>query len=74
MRNGVQPVAVKVLGSTNGMPLKAMTDSDFAQEISILRACRDTNILQFQVSACMHRSRGGCSWAGKPEKGPSKGL
>lgn len=29
--------------------LRAMSEADFAQEISILRACRDSNILQFQV-------------------------
>ena len=49
MRNGVQPVAVKALGSVHGEPTKPMTDSDFAHEITILRACRDSNILQFQV-------------------------
>ena len=36
--------------------LKAMTDADFAHEISILRACRDTNILQFQ-GACFQDNR-----------------
>jgi serine/threonine protein kinase len=56
MRNGVQPVAVKVLGSVNsGLVLKSMTPSDFAHEISILRACRDTNVLQFQVGWAAQR-------------------
>jgi serine/threonine protein kinase len=36
--------------------LKSMSDADFAHEISILRACRDTNILQFQ-GACRQGSR-----------------
>ncbi|KAI3425130.1 hypothetical protein D9Q98_008902 [Chlorella vulgaris] len=57
MRNGVQPVAVKVLGSVNsGLVLKSMTPSDFAHEISILRACRATNVLQFQ-GACFQENR-----------------
>ena len=35
-----------------GTDARRMTDNDFAREISILRACRDANILQFSVSQC----------------------
>ncbi|KAL4419698.1 hypothetical protein ABPG75_006796 [Micractinium tetrahymenae] len=60
MRNGVQPVAVKVLGTANvrvsSDVVKAVSNADLMKEISILRACRDTNILQFQ-GACFDGQR-----------------
>ncbi|KAL4437815.1 hypothetical protein ABPG77_005727 [Micractinium sp. CCAP 211/92] len=60
MRNGVQPVAVKVLGTVdsrvNSGVIKAVSNADLMKEISILRACRDTNILQFQ-GACFDGQR-----------------
>lgn len=46
--NGAQPVAVKVLRPTTDVTGR-LSDADFAREISILRACRDANILQFVV-------------------------
>jgi dethiobiotin synthetase len=51
MRNGVQPVAVKVIQGGAGEMQATMSDDEFAREVSILRSCRDTNILQFQVCA-----------------------
>ncbi|KAL4424194.1 hypothetical protein ABPG75_001495 [Micractinium tetrahymenae] len=47
-RNGVTPVAVKVLGAITTDARAVMSNSEFVQEIKLLRACRDTNILQFQ--------------------------
>ena len=43
MRNGVQPVAVKVLNETSPKHL-----ADFQREIGILRGLRDSNVVQFQ--------------------------
>eukprot|EP00887_Chlorella_sp_A99_P005023 scaffold4.g5023.t1 len=54
VRNGVQPVAVKVL--TAGGDVSRIDDTSFAGEISILRACRDANILQF-AGACVKDGR-----------------
>ena len=48
-RGGVQPVAVKVLRSSAGVAGR-LQDATLSREISILRACRDANILQFVVS------------------------
>ncbi|PRW21099.1 serine threonine- kinase [Chlorella sorokiniana] len=56
LRNGVTPVAVKVLGASVESARKMMDDEDFYREIMILRACRDTNILQFQ-GACFKDDR-----------------
>lgn len=49
-RGGVQPVAVKVLRSS-GEAATLLGEAGFQREISILRACRDANILQFVVRA-----------------------
>jgi hypothetical protein len=50
LRGGVQPVAVKVLRA--GRTLSARAAEDFKREVAILRACRDANIVQFQVCGC----------------------
>ena len=46
---------------------KTMTNNDFSREINILRACRDTNILQFQ-GVCFQDGRTllvtECEWLG----------
>ncbi|KAI3430353.1 hypothetical protein D9Q98_004948 [Chlorella vulgaris] len=57
MRNGVQPVAVKVIQAGAGEMQATMSDDEFAREVSILRSCRDTNILQFQ-GVCFHEQQG----------------
>ena len=36
----------------NSEAVKSMSDEDFVREISILRACRDTNILQVCAACC----------------------
>lgn len=46
LRNGVQPVAVKILKVSGDK--KNFSTSDFKREIAILKACRDGNIVQFQ--------------------------
>ncbi|KAK2080725.1 hypothetical protein QBZ16_000579 [Prototheca wickerhamii] len=46
LRNGVQPVAVKVVSPTSG-DMRSTAIEDFTREISILKACRDVNIVQF---------------------------
>uniref|UniRef100_A0A1D2A5N4 Protein kinase domain-containing protein n=2 Tax=Auxenochlorella protothecoides TaxID=3075 RepID=A0A1D2A5N4_AUXPR len=46
LRNGVQPVAVKMLSAVSGDVRQAALE-DFRKEISILKACRDLNIVQF---------------------------
>lgn len=43
LRDGVQPVAVKVVPGVDD----CRTKEDFWREVSLLRACRDTNIVQF---------------------------
>lgn len=51
-RGGVQPVAVKVLRQPSNAEeagIRRLDDADFAREVSLLRACRDANILQFVV-------------------------
>ena len=42
MRNGVQPVAVKVLHEASPKHL-----ADFHREVTILRGLRDSNVVQF---------------------------
>jgi hypothetical protein len=49
LRNGVQPVAVKVIpASSRGGEAEQKENDSTRQEIAILRACRDANIVQFQ--------------------------
>ncbi|KAG7667074.1 putative serine/threonine-protein kinase [Nannochloris sp. 'desiccata'] len=49
LRNGVQPVAVKVIPtSSRGGDAERKEKDSTRQEIAILRACRDANIVQFQ--------------------------
>jgi Protein kinase domain len=48
LRGGVQPVAVKELQTGQSGGLQQMSVDAFKQEIAILRACRDANIVQFQ--------------------------
>ncbi|KAI3437798.1 hypothetical protein D9Q98_000245 [Chlorella vulgaris] len=50
LRNGAQPVAVKVLASNPDTHHLAMID--FRREITILKACRDPNIVAF-LGACL---------------------
>ena len=51
LRDGVQPVAVKVLG---GMEAGRRRD-EFIREVTLLRSCRDRNIVQF-IGACIRDS------------------
>jgi serine/threonine protein kinase len=51
LRNGAQPVAVKVLMS--GPETRYMALNEFRREVAILKACRDPNIVAF-LGACMH--------------------
>jgi hypothetical protein len=46
MRNGSQPVAVKLLHETE-------EEKDFGNEIAILKNSRHSNIVQFQVCCCV---------------------
>ena len=48
LRGGVQPVAVKELQTGSSGGIQQISVEAFKQEIAILRACRDANIVQFQ--------------------------
>lgn len=54
------PLPRQVDSRVNSGVIKAVSNADLMKEISILRACRDTNILQFQVGRGGEgRGRGG---------------